>query len=251
MSKHKGPKILTLDIETRPAKVYVWDIFKPFINIEQIIEPGGVICMAAKWHHEKSAIFLSEWDDPNWQLDAWNLLNDADIVVTYNGDRFDIPHLNREFDELGFSAPSPFHSADLYKAVRKRERHISHKLAWVTKAKQLSGKMDSGGFRTWLDLNSDDELVVQRARRKMRKYNLQDVFTTEELFDNMLPHLTLPAYGLYEDGRQGCPRPGCGSTHVKRNGYKVARSRKYAQYQCQDCGGYFSETRSDSSVGVS
>lgn len=245
-----GPKILTLDIETAPAQVYVWDIFRPIIGIDQIISPTRVICLAAKWHHEKRVRFLAEWDHIDFIEHTRDLLDEADIVVTYNGNNFDIPHLNREFDAYGLAHPSPFHSVDLYRAVKKRERHLSHKLAWVSQQKAIAEKADSGGFQTWLDLASEDEKVRAKAQRKMKAYNIQDVRTTEQLFDNMLPHLSLPNFALYSeevDGALLCP---AGHERFKKDGWKVTRTRRYQQYQCLDCGRYFSDTRSSGSVGT-
>lgn len=245
-----GPKILTLDIETAPAKVYVWDIFKPFVSVDQIIEPSRVICMAAKWHHEKKVMFFSEWDDENWITDVHALLNEADVVVHYNGDNFDLPHLNREFGAAGLGPVSPFKSVDLYREVKKRERHLSHKLLYISKAKGLSGKADSGGFRTWINLASEDEAVRTKAQSHMKKYNMQDVRTTEELFDNMRPHIKLPHVSLFGESLDGgltCPD---GHTNFQKRGWRVNNTRRYQAYQCQDCGKWFSDNRSGGSVST-
>lgn len=245
-----GPRILTIDIETAPAKVYVWDIFRPFVSIDQIIEPTRVICLAAKWHGEKKVHFLAEWDSDSWLLSAWGLMDQADVVVTYNGDNFDLPHLNREFDAAGLGAPSPYRSVDLYKVVKKQERHLSHKLAWITQQKNLSGKVDSGGFSTWLRLASSDPLVREKAQRHMRKYNVQDVVTTEELFDNMLPHIKLPHVALYGESLDNgltCP---LGHTDFQKRGFRLTNTRRYQRYACNVCGRFFSDTQSCGSVGT-
>jgi DNA polymerase elongation subunit (family B) len=244
-----GPKILTLDIETRPAQVYVWDIFKPFVSIDQVIEPGGLLSFAAKWHGEKKVHFYSDWEHGHEAMvrAAWELLNEADIVVTYNGDNFDILHLNREFSLLELGPHAPFRSVDLYKVVKKQERHLSHKLAWVTQVKMLSGKVDPGGFKTWLGVLADDP----KAQAQMKRYNIQDVRTTEELFDNMLPFIKMPHVALYGeemDGGLTCP---LGHTRFQKRGYRLTNTRRYQRYQCQDCGRFFSDNRSSGSVSTS
>ena len=43
-------RILMLDIETTPDKVYTWGIWNINVGINQIIEPGGLLCFAAKWY---------------------------------------------------------------------------------------------------------------------------------------------------------------------------------------------------------
>lgn len=244
-----GPRILTIDIETSPAQVYCWDIFKPFISIDMIIRPTRVICFAAKFTDEKKVRFHSEWTDGIGGMlsAARDLLSEADIVVTYNGDNFDIPHLNREFDQWDLSSPSPFHSVDLYKVVKRRNRFLSHKLAYVTQELGLSGKIDNGGFKTWIDLESEDERTRDRARALFTRYNKQDVRTTEELFLKELPNIKLPSRRLF-GGHGDCPR--CDSRNVQRRGFKTTLTRRYQRYQCLDCGGWFSETRSESSTGA-
>lgn len=254
MSEFTGPKILTVDIETSPAEVYVWDIFKPTIGVNQIIKPTRVICFAAKWLHEPKVNFHAEWltSQSDMVEAAHRYFDEADVVVTYNGNNFDIPHLNREFDQWDLKEPAPYHSVDLYRVVKRNERFLSHKLVYVSKQLGLSGKMDSGGFQTWIDLASEDERTRKRAQLLMARYNKQDVRTTEELYLRVLPKIHLPSRALWVDGaEENCPRPGCGSSNVQRRGFKTTLTRKYRRYQCQDCGGWFSETRSSGSVGTS
>ena len=48
-------KILSLDIETAPAKVYCWGLWDQNIGINQIVEDGYVLCWCAKWIDKKEA----------------------------------------------------------------------------------------------------------------------------------------------------------------------------------------------------
>ncbi|NIV35232.1 MAG: hypothetical protein GWN58_38990, partial [Anaerolineae bacterium] len=57
---------------------------------------------------------LLEWDMEGMLEGAWELLDEADAVVHYNGKKFDIPTLNREFVKYGFTPPSPYKQIDLY-----------------------------------------------------------------------------------------------------------------------------------------
>lgn len=100
-------RILFLDIETKPAIAYVWRLYDENVGLEQLIEAGGVICFGAQWLGEKETIFFSEWEhgrDAMIQA-AHALLTEADAVVTYNGDKFDLPKLLGEFVLLGLAPP--------------------------------------------------------------------------------------------------------------------------------------------------
>src|SRR5947207_2672032 len=113
-------RILALDIETKPATVYTWSLYQPIIGIEQIIDPGGLLCFSSKWVGDRKITFRSEWYD---QLTStagrqgmaeklWDQLDEADAVLHWNGESFDVPHVQREFMELGLKPPSPFKQID-------------------------------------------------------------------------------------------------------------------------------------------
>lgn len=113
------PKILLFDIETSPILAWTFSLFKTTIGINQIQEGPRVICWSARWVGAKgtTVMFDSEYkSDPVDMLrNIRDLLDEADVVVGYNSDGFDIPWLNREFLRFGIDLPSPFQPVDLYK----------------------------------------------------------------------------------------------------------------------------------------
>ena len=62
LTKRK-PKILIIDIETKPAMVYVWGLFKQNVGLEQVIDHGGMICFGAKWMGDKTTMMFSQWEE--------------------------------------------------------------------------------------------------------------------------------------------------------------------------------------------
>jgi DNA polymerase elongation subunit (family B) len=101
-------KILLLDIETSPHSAYVWGLFKQTINLAQIQETGRVLCASYKWLGEKHTHFVGEWEHGAvGMLDVLHrVMEDADVIITYNGNRFDLPTLNKEFLLFGFKPPA-------------------------------------------------------------------------------------------------------------------------------------------------
>lgn len=227
-------KILTLDIETSPNVVYTFDLWKTTISSEKIIKPTTVLCFAAKWLGEDEVLFYSLFSDgQEYMLEkAWELLDEADVVVHYNGQKFDIPHLNREFALQGWEPPSPFKQIDLYRTVASRFNFPSNKLSYVSKAFGLSGKIETFGFELWEGcLNNDPESWAE-----MEEYNRQDVVVTEELYECIKAWIpSHPVRGLY-DGLSGCPL--CGSSSLQKRGFAYTQVSKYQQWQCQDCKSY-------------
>ena len=231
-------KILSLDIETTPNMVYTWGLFDQNIGLNQIVEPGGVVCVAAKFMDEKKTHFTSVWEHGKQGMAEriHALLEEADVVMHYNGRRFDLPHLNTIFLEHGLGQPKPFADIDLLTVVRRQFKFPSNKLEYVSKALGLSGKAETGGFGLWVGVMEGDP----KAQAKMKKYNIRDVTVLEEMYEILKPwipnHPNTPLY----DGIEGalvCPV--CTSDHVQRRGvYRTAVS-VFQQYQCQGCTKWF------------
>lgn len=242
---HASPmRVLLLDIETSPNLVYAWGLFKQNIGVNQIVQPGGMLCFSAKWLGGEENQFYSSWEDGHHNMiaKAWGLLNEADAVVHYYGSRFDIPHLNREFLHAGYSPPSPYKQIDLKNAVAKQFKFPSNKLQHVSTALGLEGKMKHEGFDLWTSVMDGDE----DAQARMEAYNRQDVNLLEELYYQMLPWIPqLPNRNLYDDESQ-CPF--CGGQDVSPSGFYFTALSKYRKFLCNDCGGWLRASKRESGV---
>ena len=84
-SKKTEPKILILDIETRPVLAYVWGLFKQNIGLNQIVEDGGTLCVGAKWHGEKGVKVFSVWEHGQigMAIGVHAMMAEADAIITY------------------------------------------------------------------------------------------------------------------------------------------------------------------------
>src|SRR3546814_15580283 len=113
-------KILYFDIEWKSATDYVWRMWDENISPDQLIDPGGLLCFSALWEGEKTPLFYSEWEHGHHDMVValHKLLSEADAVVTYNGDRYDIPKAMGEFVLEGLMPPPPPTS------IRSEERRV-------------------------------------------------------------------------------------------------------------------------------
>lgn len=232
-------KVLAIDIETRPGKGYFWRIFDENIGIDQIIDPGGVICFAAKWVGIPGVEFYSDFHDGHETtiIRAHEMLDEADAVLHYNGARFDIPHLQREFMEAGMKPPSPFKQIDLLRTMKKEAKFISNKLAFVAPRFGLRGKLQHEGFALWVKCMEGDE----RAWKRMQKYNIRDVTELEKLYMKARPWIrSHPSIAAFT-GENVCPK--CGSPKLQRRGYAVLSTGKYPRLHCQGCGAWSRGTK--------
>lgn len=228
------PKILVLDIETRPAKAYVWRLWDENIGLEQLIEPGGTICFGARWLNKKTVEFYSEWDDGHEEMiaQAHRLISEADAVITYNGDKFDLPKLHGEFLLYGLTPPPPPTSIDVLKTVKKLGLQ-SNRLAFVGPYLNVGAKIKNEGFGLWVAVMNGDP----KAQVKMKKYCIQDVNLLADLYEEVKPFIrNHPHIGGDTGGSNTCGA--CGGTHLHSRGYRRTRSFRIQRLQCQSCGSW-------------
>lgn len=230
-------KILVIDIETAPNVGHHWGLFNQNISLSQLRESSYMLSFAAKWHGQKQVMFRSVFHDgPDAMLkDAHDLLNEADASIHYNGRKFDIPNMNKEFAIADIPPPPPHRQIDLLSVVRKNFRFPSNKLDYVTQALGIPGKVSHTGHDLWVRCMDSDP----KAWALMKKYNINDVIITEKLYDKILPWINNhPNRTLYDGG--SCPK--CASDHVQKRGFYYTDQTKLQRYQCQSCNGWFSGT---------
>jgi len=242
-------KILAIDIETSPILASVWSIWQQNVGLSQIHEATEMLCFVAKWVGEPGIEFHAGryapgGDSPAMVQRAHELLDQADAVLSYNGRRFDVPHLNREFIEAGLTPPSPFRHIDLLETCRKRFKWPSNKLAYVTKVLGLQGKIETT-FDLWKGCLDGDPA----SWRKMERYNRRDVTQLEALYRRLLPWIQSPPNAGLDPANEGllvCPS--CGSERLVKRGYAQTSVSLFQQYRCSNCGRYSRSGKRD--VGV-
>jgi DNA polymerase elongation subunit (family B) len=232
--KPRLPKILTIDIETSPHVAYAWGLYDVNISLSQVLANSRVISFAAKWYDSKQVMFYSEHHNTRKEMirAAWELFNEADIVITYNGINFDNKHLQREFILAGLTPPSPFKNVDLLRVVRSQFKFASNKLDFVSQQLGIGQKVEHEGQALWNKVLAGDA----KAWERMKKYNIQDVRLTESLFDFLGPWVkSMPHVGLWT-GERCCFR--CGTTDLSQHGFGYTATTVYAKLQCNDCGSW-------------
>lgn len=227
------PKILFIDIETSPNTAHVWGLFRQTVSISQLMESSYVMCFAAKWYGKTKVEFMENGTSCEYMLGRLHeLLDEADIVVHYNGSKFDIPTINKEFLLAGMDPPKPYQQIDLYRVVRNKFRFPSNKLDYVADRLGIGRKHAHEGHELWVKCMNGD----RDAWKRMEKYNKQDVKLLEHLYERVLPWIDKhPNYGVYlEKDRPCCTN--CGSYKVTKQGKARTKTRVYQQYKCSDCG---------------
>jgi DNA polymerase elongation subunit (family B) len=233
-TKH-NVRVLFFDIETMPHEVYTWGLWDQNVSISQIIRPGQVFAFAAKWLGEKEVSFYSDHEHGHAGMIqfAHAMLSQADIVVTYNGISFDIPHMQREFLLAGLNPPKPYKQIDLMRVAKRQFKFASNKLDFLSQQLGLGRKTSHEGFELWVKCMADDA----KAWAKMGTYAKQDVKLTEKLYHYLLPWLVnVPHIGQMDGAEHSCWA--CGGTKLTRDGTAYANVTSYRLYSCDKCGAW-------------
>lgn len=228
-------RLLFIDIETSPLLAYAWGTFKQDISIDQIVKPTSVLCFAAQWYGSPEVIYHEARARPSLGFNlmiraAHSLLSEAHAVCHYNGARFDVPRLNREFLQLGLPPTPPLHQIDLWQTVKKFSMDSS-KLAFVGPALGIGEKIKNDGWRLWGGCMDGDA----PSWEKMQVYCKGDVVQLPALYEKLLPwidgHPNLNL--LVTDDGKVCPN--CGGK-LEGNGVHRATTYVYKRYLCMGCG---------------
>lgn len=247
MTPESKPKILLFDIETSLIKAYVWSLWKQNISINQVIDDWFVICWSAKWFGGEGEVFNSSVhhydlplsgeykDNERFVVEAlWKCLDDADIVVAYNGKSFDRKKMNFKFFEYGLPEPSPYKVVDPMLIVKGNFAITSRKMDYVAKYVQSleSGKHETN-INLWIACMENDVQSLDY----MQSYCDQDIIVLEEVYkavrhwDKNSPQMSM----YYDDDKMRCNS--CGSEHLTKLENKAAYTSlsKFDIYRCDDC----------------
>lgn len=198
------------------------------------MDSGYVLCWAAKWYGEDEVFFNSvHQSKPKAMLkEVYKLLEEADAVIHYNGARFDIPTLNKEFLLNGLTPPSTYKQIDLLQTARGRFRFPSNKLDYIAQSLGVGSKSKHAGHELWVKCMAGDDA----SWKSMEEYNKQDVNLLEKVYNIFRPWIkNHPNFGLFNESEEDtCPN--CGGTHLRKRGFAYTAATKYQRFRCNDCG---------------
>ncbi len=235
-----------IDIETAPLIAYVWDLRDQNLSLSNLKTDSYVMAWAAKklgdpaskvvYRDQREAKDIE--NDKEILLDLWKILDEADIIITQNGQKFDGPKLNARFITHGLKPPSPYQHLDTYQIVKKSAKFTSNKLEYLTgklctKYKKLShGKFP--GLSLWINCLKGN----LAAWNEMRKYNIHDVFSTEELYMKIRAWAPESMPDPFAGANPAVECRTCGELACTKQGTRMKKRNLYQRYQCQSCGAW-------------
>lgn len=236
-----GAKVLVLDIETAPIKASVWGLWKNNVGLNMIECDWYILSWAAKWigsdeiyYEDKSDSWDTE-EDKGLLQNIWKLMDNADVILTQNGIKFDNKKLNARFILNGMPPVSNFRNVDTLVEAKKHFSFTSNKLEYMTDKlckkykKQKHGEF--AGFELWSECMKGN----QEAWAEMKNYNMYDILSLEELYFIMQPYMKGHYnVNLYTNSTDILCK--CGSGSFTNNGYAYTNLSKFDRFRCNDCG---------------
>lgn len=235
------PKVLLYDIETSPILGACWGMWQQ--NIMEVVRDWEILSVSWKWFGEKTVQTLTRADTPGKDdrhlcRKVWGLMNKADVVVSFNGLRFDNKKSNTRFLRWGLPPLPKFQNIDLFQVAKRQYGFTSNKMDYICKYLKLPGKIETSGKALWMAAMNGDE----RALKEMGRYNAHDVQPClEELYKKLRPHIqNHPNLALIAGRPDACPY--CTSPRFRSHGIQHTKTRAYRRFRCLECRGGFTET---------
>lgn len=245
----KSPKIVLWDIEVSGIVATTWNLYPESISHENMLQDWFMICAAWKELGKSKIETVSIVDDKQRfkkdntddyhvikQLRA--MLEDVDILIHHNGDKFDMKMFTSRLIYHKLPPLPKLVTIDTLKEVKKIAKFTSHRLDFLGKVLCGQGKKSTPSG-TWLKCMKGDE----KALKLMLDYNKVDVVVLEKVYNALSPYFTSSVHVGVITGRtsESCSR--CGSTKLQKRGFLISSTgTKKQRCQCQSCGAWTNTT---------
>ncbi len=233
MTKKKEPRILLWDIEAT-------NLSAPF---------GTILCIGYKWLGEKKVHVPTIMDfsqgsrlsDKGLVEHFAEVYNTADYTSGHYASRYDRPMISSKLIKYGLPPLKPIQMIDTWWVARRELKMHSNRLQAIAEYLDTHVSKTPITFDDWLQAAAGDKEAI----KNVVKHCKADVLVLEEVFIKLRPLMKEePSRALsVKVDRGSCIS--CGSTHLTRQGFKIAKTRRFQQLQCQTCGKWQADTKAD------
>lgn len=244
--EHK-PEIILLDLETLPnllKALEVWPQLSDYPGKTLRATISTIICFGYKYFGESKTHCINAWDFKEWKKDKNNdkricqalfeILKDADAIVTHNGKRFDWKFLQTR---LAFHNLPTLHEIPHIDTKELSARNLfsfNNRLGYVGEWLVNDKKLEHEGWDLWVKVWHNNKA----AQTKMTKYCKQDVLLLEKVFTKLRPFATnIPNHNFWrKDDDHVCPS--CGHPNLKSWGWRHTKTTSYRRLRCMNCNSF-------------
>tara|TARA_R110000822_G_scaffold84959_8_gene199263 strand:- start:329 stop:1156 length:828 start_codon:yes stop_codon:yes gene_type:complete len=264
---HEGMNFCFLDIETAPMESLHFSPKTEFVPYAANEQGFTILCAAWSFSGSEKAYsssiqqyfpkptYSTVRKDKKVVADLVELLTHCAehnvVVVTQNGDRFDIPKIKARGAIHRLPAIPKFTSIDTLKLARQLGFDYKN-LDYLDKMAGGEGKLANRGWALWSECVSRHSSKATRlkALKEMLEYNIMDIPPLVRVLAWLAPYCDrMPNINLWQGTEDSCPS--CGSDNVIfRSKPYIAATRMYRRKSCNDCGKWFREASCIKGVSV-
>lgn len=200
---------------------------------------GTVLCIGWKWLGEKKVSVPAITDYKGWKKEPWNdkrliqdfakVMEEADVWVTYNGKRFDVPYIQAKLLIHGLTVLPNTPHVDLYQVVRHAIVLSRKSLANVAKNLKLKAEKTPVEGDHWLRAMCGNEKSI----KYVVDHCIADVLLLEEAY-----HRLKPLVRQHPIVVRGNTCRSCGSKKVQKRGQYRTTKKLKQRTRCMDCGAW-------------
>lgn len=219
---------------------------------------GRILAFGWKWDHESKINVkdITEYshrfdrdptDDKALVKEAKEILEQADIWVTWYGTYFDVPFIQTRLLAHRFTPLPPTAHDDGWRTARYALKLHSNRLKSVSEflgIKEKTPLLPVMWTRAAAGHKQSIKYVVEHCR--------QDVAVLSEAYKLLRPWIKQPSNILIPKTKigggttYGCPR--CGCTKLQKRGITIAKTSWRQRYQCTECGGWSSSSARQAAI---
>lgn len=239
------PRVLYMDIETSLCHAYVWSPGKQYVSVNQLSSDRMIMTIAWKFGDEKTVhaatwgtgkSLASRMKGEKRMLKAFaKAVEQADIMVTHNGARFDVPIIKARMMAHDLPALTEVIQEDTYQMCRGIGLQ-SKKLNEIARVLGVGRKIKSS-YQWWVDLLESND---QASMDEMVKYNKMDVTVLEAVHKKVVKYAPVKGHrGVISGKHRDDSCPTCGSEDIGLNTgaiYRYTSTGRYYRFKCNDCG---------------
>ena len=259
------PKILFWDLESSLMEGYFFGIWQQNIPLTRVKKQSHLL--TASWAFNDEAVQgvrltpeqVKVSDDLDVVVKMVQVINDADLIVTFNGKKFDVKLLNTRALFWGLPPIKPVKHIDLMEQSKRLFKFPSNSMQNISMYLGEDGKIATSGTRLWERCAEwENYQTCSNALEEMLTYNGQDIEVTRDLYYCFQGWMkNVPNLGTITNEVSGnhtvrCSH--CGSDNVShRNDKTYTAVSAFDLYRCgeENCRGVSRITKSGKNlVGV-
>lgn len=214
-------------------------------NVIEQVTPWYILCFSYQWFGQKTVHAVALPDFPEYVVDREDdsalltklagLLDEADVVVGHNADRFDIRKVNARLAINDMPAPSTYQTIDTLKVARRHFAFNSNRLDDLGQVLNVGRKASHTGFGLWKGCMQGDPA----SWTVMKKYAKQDIRLLVAVYERLRPWMrSHPSLNMLAGESSHCPTCNAEPVNLKRRGFQYSKVNIYQRWQCHACGSY-------------